>query len=59
MNKKNLLFVFADQWRGSAIGYAGEDPVQTPVMTAFVKNRFTVTMHSAHFRCVPLIGPAF
>ena len=31
----NLLFVFADQWRGGAIGYAKEDPVKTPNMDKF------------------------
>lgn len=33
--KKNLLFVFADQWRRHAMGFAGEDPVITPNMDAF------------------------
>lgn len=33
--KKNLLFVFADQWRGDAIGCAHADPVITPNMDAF------------------------
>ena len=35
MARKNLLFVFADQWRRAAIGYAGEDPVFTPNMDQF------------------------
>ena len=33
--RKNLLFVFADQWRADAMGFAGVDPVQTPNMDAF------------------------
>ena len=33
--KKNLLFVFADQWRADAMGFAHEDPVITPNMDAF------------------------
>ena len=33
----NLLFVFADQWRAGAIGYAREDPVKTPNMDKFCK----------------------
>lgn len=33
--KKNLLFIFADQWRADAIGYAQADPVHTPNMDAF------------------------
>lgn len=28
--KPNILFVFADQWRGSATGYAGDPNVKTP-----------------------------
>lgn len=32
MSKKNLLYVFADHWRGDAIGYAKADPVKTPNM---------------------------
>lgn len=33
--RKNLLFVFADQWRADAMGFAGADPVKTPNMDAF------------------------
>lgn len=33
--KKNLLFVFADQWRGDAVGFAGADPVLTPNIDEF------------------------
>jgi arylsulfatase A-like enzyme len=35
MDRKNLLFIFADQWRAGAMGFAGEDPVQTPNMDSF------------------------
>ncbi len=35
MKQKNLVFVFADQWRAGAMGYAHEDPVLTPNMDAF------------------------
>jgi arylsulfatase A-like enzyme len=28
--KPNILFIFADQWRGSATGYAGDPNVKTP-----------------------------
>ena len=31
----NLVFVFADQWRAGAMGYANEDPVLTPLMDRF------------------------
>ena len=32
---KNLIYVFADQWRYHAYGFAGEDPVSTPAMDDF------------------------
>mgnify|MGYP000883344068 CR=1 FL=1 len=35
MKKKNLLYIFADQWRAQAIGAAGEDRVSTPHMDRF------------------------
>ena len=31
----NLLFVLADQWRGQALGFLGEDPVVTPHLDRF------------------------
>lgn len=34
---KNLLYIFADQWRYHALGYSKEDFVQTPNMDAFAK----------------------
>lgn len=33
--KKNLIYIFADQWRAHAIGAAGEDSVLTPNMDRF------------------------
>ncbi len=30
MTQPNIVFVFADQWRGQATGYAGDPNVQTP-----------------------------
>jgi len=35
LKRKNLLFVFADQWRRGAMGYAKSDPVITPNMDSF------------------------
>lgn len=35
--QKNLLVVFADQWRREAMGFAGKDPVLTPNMDAFAE----------------------
>lgn len=54
MNKPNLLYVFADQWRRQAIGRAKADPVITPVMDRFAEE-------SAEFKqavsCTPLCSP--
>jgi arylsulfatase A-like enzyme len=33
-NRPNVLFVFGDQWRASALGYAGNPDVQTPHLDA-------------------------
>lgn len=33
----NVLFVFADQWRGDAVGYAGNPDVHTPHLDALAK----------------------
>lgn len=30
MKKPNVVFIFADQWRASAVGYAGDKNVKTP-----------------------------
>ncbi|MEG1686392.1 MAG: sulfatase [Angelakisella sp.] len=35
MKQKNLIYVFADQWRAHAVGFAHCDPVLTPNMDAF------------------------
>lgn len=35
--KPNILYIFADQWRRQAVGYANEDPVKTPVIDEFSK----------------------
>lgn len=35
--KKNLLYIFADQWRAQGLGVTGEDPVITPNMDRFAK----------------------
>lgn len=41
--KKNLLYVFADQWRYHAIGTAHEDYVQTPNMDKFCASSLSFT----------------
>lgn len=54
MSKKNLLFVFADQWRGDAIGFAKADPVKTPNMDAFCEDA-TYCDHA--FSTFPVCSP--
>ncbi|MFO7821433.1 MAG: sulfatase [Lentisphaeria bacterium] len=36
-NKPNILFVFADQWRRQAFGYAGDPNVKTPNIDRFAR----------------------
>lgn len=43
MKKKNLLYVFADQWRAHGIGIMGEDPVLTPNMDRFAAESMSCT----------------
>lgn len=43
MKRKNLLYIFADQWRAHGIGFAGEDPVLTPNMDAFAAESMACT----------------
>ena len=52
--QKNLLFVFADQWRADAMGYAHSDPVFTPNMDAFCTDA-TYCDHA--FSTFPLCSP--
>lgn len=43
MKQKNLLYIFADQWRAHGIGAAGEDPVATPNMDRFAAESMSCT----------------
>lgn len=52
--KKNLLFVFADQWRAGAMGASMEDPVLTPNMDAFCQEA-TYCDHA--FSTFPVCSP--
>ena len=36
-DKPNVIFILTDQWRASALGYAGNDLVQTPQLDKFAK----------------------
>ncbi|RRD94904.1 sulfatase [Clostridiales bacterium COT073_COT-073] len=54
MKQKNLIYIFADQWRASALGYANEDPVITPNMDSFCRE----SVYCSHtFSTFPLCSP--
>lgn len=53
--RKNLLFVFADQWRRAAMGAYHEDPVYTPHMDAFGEEG---TIFENGVSACPLCSPA-
>ncbi len=38
MKRKNLIYIFADQWRYHAMGCTGEDHVNTPAMDEFASS---------------------
>ena len=42
-SRPNLVFVFPDQMRGSAMGFLGEEPVQTPRLDAFARESLVLT----------------
>jgi len=52
--KPNVLFVFADQWRAQAFGYAGDSNVKTPNLDAFAKE--SINFHQAVSGC-PVCTP--
>lgn len=54
MNKPNLIYVFADQWRRGAMGCANQDPVLTPRMDAFAEQGVRCTACTSTF---PLCSP--
>ncbi len=41
--KPNIVYILTDQWRGSALGYAGDPNVQTPNLDAFAKESVNFT----------------
>ena len=55
MKPRNLVFVFADQWRRSAAGPYHDDPVYTPNIDAFGKEAVVCTGAVSSF---PLCSPA-
>lgn len=51
---KNLIYIFADQWRYHAMGCTGEDPVSTPNMDSFAKDSlFCTSAVSTYPLCSP------
>ena len=54
MKQKNLLYIFADQWRYHAAGFAHEDTVLTPNMDAFAKKSMCFTQAVSTY---PLCSP--
>lgn len=53
-NKPNVVYLFADQWRRQAVGYANEDPVYTPNMDQFATESAVFTQALS---CSPLCSP--
>ncbi|NJX14287.1 sulfatase family protein [Tamlana crocina] len=41
--KPNIVYILTDQWRGSALGYAGNPDVKTPNLDAFAKEAINFT----------------
>ncbi len=43
IKKPNVVYILTDQWRGSALGYAGNPDVKTPHLDAFAKEAINFT----------------
>ncbi|WP_299062737.1 sulfatase [uncultured Polaribacter sp.] len=43
VKKPNIVYILTDQWRGSALGYAGNPDVKTPNLDAFAKESVNFT----------------
>ncbi len=43
LKKPNLVFVFADQWRGQAVGYNGDSNVRTPNIDSLAEESLNLT----------------
>ena len=53
--RPNVVYVFADQWRASALGYAGDPNVKTPHLDALAAESFNFK-HAVS--CCPVCSPA-
>ncbi len=50
----NLVFVYADQMRGSAMGFLGEEPISTPNLDAFAGASLVLDQAASNYPvCVP------
>ena len=52
--RPNLVFVFADQMRGSAMGFLGEEPVVTPNLDRFAQQSIVFTEAASNY---PVCSP--
>lgn len=52
--RPNLVFVFPDQMRGSAMGFLGEEPVVTPRLDAFAREALALTQAASIY---PVCSP--
>lgn len=54
MNKTNIIYIFADQWRRQSTGFMGEDSVITPNIDDFSKD---CTVFENAVSCFPVSSP--
>ncbi|MEC8892878.1 MAG: sulfatase-like hydrolase/transferase, partial [Candidatus Poribacteria bacterium] len=55
MKKPNIVFVFGDQWRAQATGYAGNPTVKTPHLDRFATESINLTQAVSGY---PVCSPA-
>ncbi len=53
-NRPNLIYVFPDQMRGSAMGFLGKEPVLTPRLDRFARESLVLTDAASNF---PVCSP--
>jgi len=54
LTRPNLVFIYADQMRGSAMGFLGEEPVSTPNLDAFARESLVLDQAASNYPvCVP------
>lgn len=55
--RPNLLLILADQWRGQALGFLGEERVQTPTLDALARESLVLTEAVSNYPvCSPYRG---